>query len=113
MTKGKVGVWLLVGAVIFGLSASSSHADTAGRKLGRGLANTLFGVAEIPIQVQATLEREGSGAAATWGVVKGLGHFFMREGVGIYEIVTFPIPYPRYYEPIIEPEFLLNEMATD
>src|ERR1043166_3087354 len=113
MTKGKVSGWLLVGAVIFGLSASSSFADDAGRKLGRGLANTFFGIFEIPIQIQRTVEREGSGAGATYGVCKGFGHFFMREGVGIYEVLTFPIPYPRYYEPILEPEFLLNEMSTD
>jgi putative exosortase-associated protein (TIGR04073 family) len=74
------------------------------------LANTLFGIAEVPIQIQATMDREGSGAAATYGVLRGLQRFAMREGVGIYEIVTFPIPYPKYYEPIMEPEFLLNEM---
>lgn len=113
MTKGKVSGWLLVGAVIFGLSASVSVADNATRKLGRGLANTLFGICEIPIQIQLMVEKEGSGAGATYGVVKGFGHFFMREGVGIYEVLTFPIPYPRYYEPIIEPEFLLNEMRSE
>lgn len=113
MRKGTLSGWLVIGAIVIGLSASSAFADTAGRKLGRGLANTLFGVVEVPIQVQRTVDREGSGAGATWGVVKGFGHFLMREGVGIYEIVTFPIPYPRYYEPILEPEFLLNEMALD
>ena len=111
MSEGKAIGWLVVCAAIFGFSTTTSLADDAGRKLGRGLANTFFGIAEIPIQIQKTMDQEGSGAAATYGVVKGLGHFFMREGVGIYEILTFPIPFPRYYEPIIEPEFLLNEMS--
>ena len=101
---------LFIFAIILGFSATQCSADDAARKLGRGLANTLFGIAEVPIQVQKTLDTEGSGAAATYGVLKGFGRFFMREGVGIYEVLTFPIPYPRYYEPIIEPEFLLNEM---
>jgi len=110
MINRKLGVWLFVFALFFGLSAPPTFADDAARKLGRGLANTLFGVAEIPIQIQATLEQKGSGAAATYGVIKGFGRFFMREGIGIYEILTFPIPYPKYYEPIMEPEYLLNEM---
>jgi putative exosortase-associated protein (TIGR04073 family) len=110
MSKGKAGGWLLVAAVVFGCSAMSCSADDAARKLGRGLANTLFGIAEIPIQIQATMEKEGSGAGATVGVLRGFGRFFMREGVGIYEVLTFPIPFPKYYEPIMEPEFLLNEM---
>lgn len=109
MRNRKAVIGLLVCA-LFMLSAVPSQADDAGRKLGRGLANTLFGIAEIPIQIQATLDQEGSGAAATYGVIKGLSRFFIREGVGIYEILTFPIPYPKYYEPILEPEFLLNEM---
>jgi putative exosortase-associated protein (TIGR04073 family) len=104
-----VFISLTLGALALAFSASSAVAHDPPRKLGRGLANTLFGVAEIPIQVQYTLETQGSGAAATYGVVKGLGRFFMREGVGIYEILTFPIPYPKYYEPIMEPEFLLND----
>jgi putative exosortase-associated protein (TIGR04073 family) len=111
MRKSKAAGWLSVCAVVIAFSATSSFADDAGRKLGRGLANTLFGIAEIPIQIQKTMDQEGSGAAATYGVVKGFGHFFMREGVGIFEVLTFPIPFPRYYEPILEPEFLLNEMS--
>lgn len=101
---------LMLAAMLVGFSSSSALADDAGRKLGRGLANTFFGIVEIPIQVQRTNEAEGGGAAITWGVCRGIGHFFMREGVGIYEILTFPIPYPRYYEPILHPEFLLNDM---
>src|SRR5262245_57849367 len=97
--KGRLAAWVVAAVLVMGFSATNTFADNAGRKLGRGLANTLFGVAEIPIQVQRTLEQEGSGAAITYGVCKGIGHFFMREGVGIYEIITFPIPYPKYYEP--------------
>ncbi len=110
MRKGKLLCGLLVGVAVLWTSALSCSADDAARKLGRGLCNTLFGIAEVPIQINKTLNEEGSGAAATYGVVKGVGHFFMREGVGIYEVLTFPIPYPEYYEPILEPEFLLNEM---
>lgn len=68
---------------------------------------------EIPIQITHTTESQGGGAGATYGVVKGIGRFFMREGVGIYELLTFPVPYPKYYEPILRPEFLWNDVDYD
>lgn len=109
MIKYRWGGMLMVLVIVLGVATPTCRADDAVRKLGRGLANTLFGIAEIPIQIQYTMETQGSGAAATYGVLKGFGRFFMREGIGIYEILTFPIPYPRYYEPILEPEFLLDD----
>ena len=83
--------------------------NNAGRKLGRGVANTLLGIVEIPDQIVQVSREHGGGAGATWGVIKGIGRFFEREGVGIYEIITFPIPAPRGYEPIMQPEFLLGQ----
>lgn len=62
------------------------------RKLGRGLGNMIFGVTEI-IQTPAEINnREGNSAGASYGVVRGLGRFFFRFGVGFYEVVTFPFP---------------------
>jgi len=65
------------------------------RKLGRGLANMLFGVTEI-VQTPAEInEREGNSAAASYGVVRGFGRFFVRLGMGVYEVATFPFPTTR------------------
>jgi putative exosortase-associated protein (TIGR04073 family) len=65
------------------------------RKLGRGLANIAFGSVEL-IQSQSEInEREGNAAAATYGVVRGLGRTFFRFGMGVYEVVTFPFPTTR------------------
>lgn len=70
------------------------------RKLGRGLGNILFGVTEI-IQTPAEInEREGNSAAASYGVVKGIGRFFFRFGMGVYDVVTHPFPtYKESYRP--------------
>ncbi len=65
------------------------------RKLGRGLANILFGVTEIIQRPAEINEREGNSAAATYGVVRGLGRFFFRVGAGVYEVTTFPFPTAR------------------
>ena len=60
------------------------------RKLGRGLANVIWGWTEL-IQNPAEInERDGNSAAWTYGPVKGVGRFFFRMGAGVWEIASFP-----------------------
>lgn len=109
--------WLfLFCAVMFGLTMTAK-ADTDDapkgqhplRKLGRGLANVGFGLVEVPNQFSKINSEHGFPAAATYGVGKGLFRWVGRELVGAYEVVTFPIPAPRGYKPIMKPEFLVEE----
>lgn len=81
----------------------------AGRKLGRGFANVLFGIAEVPNQIHYTNRTDGGGAAASLGVGRGLLKFLAREVVGVWEIVTFPVPVPAGYKPVMQPEFPTDE----
>ena len=76
---------------------SSDYGPT--RKLGRGLSNLLFGVAELPVTIAKVNEREGNSAAAGYGVVRGLGRSYMRVQTGLFEFLTFPFPVNRrtYY----------------
>jgi putative exosortase-associated protein (TIGR04073 family) len=69
------------------------------RKLGRGVSNLLFGVAELPTTIAKVNDDEGNSAAAGYGVVRGVGRSFLRTGAGIFEILTFPFPVVRgrYY----------------
>jgi putative exosortase-associated protein (TIGR04073 family) len=76
------------------------------RKLGRGVANVATGVFEIPISIQEKFYSDGPMAAATYGLFDGIYKLLRRTVVGAYEIVTFPIPFPADYAPIVEPEFL-------
>lgn len=70
------------------------------RKLGRGLANIAFGVTEIVQTPPEINEREGNSAAFSYGVIKGIGRFFFRFGMGVYDVATFPIPtYKASYRP--------------
>lgn len=88
------------------------------RKFGRGFCNTIFGIFEIPIQVIKTNNTTGGVAAWTYGLMKGIGRFLLREGVGVTEIITFPMPLPgcsteRYgsgwgYGPLMEPEWIFS-----
>lgn len=65
------------------------------RKLGRGLANVLFGVTELIQNPNEINEREGNSAAWSYGPVKGVGRFIVRMHFGFYEILTFPFPTTR------------------
>lgn len=70
------------------------------RKLGRGIANVLYGITELPYCIANINELEGNSAGCSYGIVKGLGRTFYRFGKGWYEIATFPVPtYKASYRP--------------
>lgn len=109
MKNATIRSWTLAALTMLAFAGPPlAQAGDPGRKLGRGFANVLFGVAEIPGTIAETSREHGGGAGATWGVLKGLGRFVARELVGVYEIVTFPLPFPRNYDPILQPEFPLG-----
>ena len=101
---------LLVVAVVLG-SAVTSFADIQDppgndygptRKLGRGLSNTVFGIAELPVQIARVNEREGNSAAFGYGLVRGLGRTYMRFHSGLFEMFSFPFPVNQgTYRPIL------------
>src|ERR1700679_1446994 len=62
------------------------------RKLGRGIANIAFGWSEISESTTEVNDREGNAAAFTYGFVRGVGRFFFRFGMGVYEVTTAPFP---------------------
>ena len=106
MKRQTIGwIFAATAAVVLVATAPRAQAGDPARKLGRGLANVLFGIAEIPQTAVQVGHQHGGGAGMTWGVMKGVGRFVARELVGIYEIITFPIPLPHGYDPILQPEF--------
>lgn len=80
-----------------------------GKKLRRGAANAGLGWLEVPAGIQEIGSHHGIGAAATWGLVHGTGRAVQRTAVGLFEIVTFPFALTQNYEPIIQPEFVLDK----
>ena len=108
--KAKLAAALLA---IFFLSTALSFTGTDDpptgnnplRKLGRGLSNLFFGVAEVPNQISGTIADKGGAAGATYGAGKGVVRWVCREFVGVYEIVTFPFPMGTGYKGVMKPEF--------
>jgi len=98
---------LLVIALVLSV-AHVGYAQTAPKKLGRGIINTLTGIMEVPADVLKTSKAEGVPMGITVGLGRGLVKGICRTLAGLYEIVTFPIPAPAEYAPITDPEILLT-----
>ena len=89
-------------------SAESMEAGKAFTKLTRGFINIVTGWVEIPKRIQETSQTDGAAAGFTWGLLRGVGHSFIRTAAGFYEFFTFPFPAPPGYEPVIQPEYVFT-----
>jgi|SRR3954449_6502969 putative exosortase-associated protein (TIGR04073 family) len=80
---------------------SNAHGPT--RKLGRGVSNLVFGIAELPTTIAKVNDQEGNSAAAGYGVVRGVGRSVMRISTGLVEILSFPFPMVHgTYRPLLD-----------
>ena len=116
------GAGILVGLLVCGVSTTSLAADArtstqpsdqvdqvmarynlhpAFEKLGRGLGNALMGWAEIPLGVKQRYTEEDTGSSLFTGLFIGTFKGVVRMGVGVYETVTFLLPYPEDFRPIL------------
>jgi len=84
---------------------ATAEAQSAARKVGRGLAGMTTGFLEVPGNIVKLNRERGPAWGFTLGFVQGLGMIVVRELVGVYEFVTAPFPIPPGFEPIVEPEF--------
>ena len=80
-------------------------------KLLRGVANILTGWAELPKQVHHLWVHEGWVRGVTRGPIDGLGMLFARTLAGAYETVSFPLPVPPSYRPLLEPPYVWQAEA--
>ena len=69
----------------------------AANKLGRGFVNVVTGWVEIGL---------------TWGLIRGLGYGFVRTAAGFYDVLTFPVPQPPDFKPVIQPEYIFVDETT-
>ena len=92
------------------LATQFVYADTPMKKLGRGFCNILTCPLELFKGVQDVGNENGPLAAYSYGILEGLFNTVVRAAVGVYEVVTFPIPVPPDFEPILtNPEFFGEE----
>ena len=87
-------------------------------KLGRGIANVAFSPLELPMKWNEVGNEMGGIAGITWGTLKGVCFVIARIGVGVTDIVTFPVPLPNCpedpsgfgsgYGPIMTPAWVID-----
>ena len=100
---------IIVIAALVVLIAVPAYSDGPVKKLGRGLANTVTFPIEIPANIKKVNESDGVIMAASYGLGLGLYKAIARAAVGVYEVATFPFPFPGDFVPIItDPEFFFD-----
>ena len=105
MTRTRARILILAACVAFvSLAAPEAHAQTAGRKFGRGLAGMTCGFLELPGNIVKETKEQGA-IGVPIGLALGVGMLVARELVGVYEFVTAPFPVPAGYQPILHPEY--------
>jgi len=89
-------------------------APGAWEKAGRGFGNLTLGfLVEWPKTVVLETEEHGPAFGLTVGLIKGMGLGVGRTLVGVYELVTFPLPNGSDYAPVLEPGTPFSAARTE
>ncbi|MGD0584599.1 MAG: exosortase system-associated protein, TIGR04073 family [Oryzomonas sp.] len=75
-------------------------------KLLRGVSNVTLGWCEFPKQVYKTFKEDGVAMGLSVGPLKGVGMTLVRTLSGVGEVFMFPFPFPGFYDPYFEPDFV-------
>ena len=86
----------------------TSRAQDMGEKFKRGVVNTACGVLEVPGCVTDMTAKNGALMGYTVGFFKGVGMIPVRTLLGVYELLTFYVPAPKDYQPVIKPDTPFN-----
>jgi putative exosortase-associated protein (TIGR04073 family) len=107
----KKAIFLLVIVAMIAGIAAPAYCDDPLKKLGRGTANVLTCPLELFLQPSRVNNTDGPVAGFTYGIIKGVAMMGLRAIVGAYEIISFPVPIPKDYGPILkDPEFFFEDM---
>lgn len=108
MHKIKKTVLFLLAVTI--ACSGTARAGDAITKLGRGVENVITSPVEFLTQYAVMGESGNPVVRVVGGTIYGLGMMAVRILGGVYEIVTFPVPLPKGYEPVLDPETPLKAL---
>ena len=80
-----------------GVGSPAAWAQDPIHKAGRGVVNVLTSWIELPKNIHLGTQEDNPVLGAAWGLVRGTGLTVTRLAVGAYEVVTFPLPYPKNF----------------
>lgn len=99
-------IFLYVPLSTYANAEEQSTGAKIGSKFSRGVVNTAFGlVVDWPKTIYYDTKKKGPAYGLTIGLFKGIGVGVGRTLIGAYELVTFPLPYPEDYTPILSPDY--------
>ncbi len=87
----------------------SPASEKIATKLVRGVANFTTGWVELPKQIYLVGRNEGWATGALRGPIDGFGMSIARTLAGAYEVLTFPLPIPPQYQPMLQPEYVWQQ----
>ncbi len=100
---------ILVSAML--LLPSTASAGNPLEKLARGITNVATSPGEFIYQMDPAIDSAPDVVTGyVMGIFKGAFYTIKRAGVGLYDILTFPIPRPCDYAPVYEPETLVKDV---
>ncbi|HPS20311.1 MAG TPA: exosortase system-associated protein, TIGR04073 family [Candidatus Omnitrophota bacterium] len=106
----KITSLVMIAVMVSSVAFATEVTNGPVKKLGRGVSNIGTCFLEIPDGMMKANDEGGPMAGCTWGLFQGVIGTVKRAVVGVYETVTFPIPAPANYAPILkDPEFFMNE----
>lgn len=87
---------------------SSPQETVAGiaNKAARGVTNVATGWLELPKQIVLTYKEDGAAKGIFIGPLMGVGMMLVRTVSGVIETATFFVPYPGFYDPLMEPAYV-------
>ena len=102
----RILILFILAAILFMGKSRLSYAGDPIEKFGRGVTNIATGWVEIPKEIARYVNKTSDIAGFVVAPLKGTAKAIARTAVGVYDLLTFLIPLPRRYEPVIEPEYV-------
>ena len=104
----KIAAFILLGFLFAGPSLYAK--EDPGTKLGRGLTNIIASPGEYFVQTAKLSQNRDPMTRLFAGAFKGTCIMMERIGVGAYDVLTFPVPFPAEYKPLILPPTVMDEI---
>ncbi len=90
-------------------SSAQSIVSGMSGKASRGIANVATGWLELPMQIYVASKEGDTAKAVFLGPLMGIGMMVARTVAGAVELATFFVPYPGFYDPLIDPPYVWEE----
>lgn len=112
MKKSKITIILFL--IVFLAAGTACYAEgNPLTKLSRGITNVVTSPGEFVMQIPPSVERTNNYLmAGLLTIFRGTGFTVVRAATGVFEVVTFPIPFKAFkkYGPVYEPATIFETL---